>query len=211
MILFGFMLVALPLLIAVVRAAIQLDDLAGQSEELVVQSGQAAQHNQILLERLDSMERNARQYLVLGDRELIDFFASDLQQLIVSLTVLQNLPHDNRTGALINQLASANRATLDTLRSETAESAAIAEAVGGLAALGVVADEISRKVRQYIALKLNSLDQNTRAARRQLAWQSAALIPGTLALVLFFTLRIARPGDRSGHQRAGQRRLFAPH
>jgi len=40
---------------------------------------------------------------------------------------------------------------------------------------------------------LNALRDSTRNAQRTLAWQSAAMIPGSLVLVLFFLLLVGRP------------------
>ena len=45
----------------------------------------------------------------------------------------------------------------------------------------------------HIELELGRLQESTRRAQQISAWQTAALVPGTLILVLFFTLLVARP------------------
>ena len=55
----------------------------------------------------------------------------------------------------------------------------------------------------HIELELSALQASTRRAQQVSAWQTAALIPGTIILVLFFTLLVARPIrqiDRAIHQ-----------
>ena len=65
LVLVGFGFVALPLLLAVIWALLNLDRVAEQSERLVVTGVTAAENNRRLEEQLGSLERVARQYQVL--------------------------------------------------------------------------------------------------------------------------------------------------
>ncbi|MDH5501658.1 MAG: histidine kinase, partial [Gammaproteobacteria bacterium] len=65
LILVGFGLVALPLLVAVIWAIVNLDRLAEQSEQLLITGVSAAENNRQLAENVASLERVSRQYLVL--------------------------------------------------------------------------------------------------------------------------------------------------
>ena len=67
LILVGFGLVAVPLLVAVIWALVNLDRLAEQSERLVFTGVAAAENNRLLVEHVGSLERVARQYQVLGN------------------------------------------------------------------------------------------------------------------------------------------------
>ena len=65
-----------------------------------------------------------------------------------------------------------------------------------VARFGPLRDDVSRLTRilsAHVDLELKALQQSTREAQEISAWQVAALLPGTLVLVLFFTLLIARP------------------
>jgi two-component system sensor histidine kinase GlrK len=55
------------------------------------------------------------------------------------------------------------------------------------------ARDVSQGMRNLIDMRLNTLQENTRSAQQALAWQSAALIPGTLILVVLFLLLVGRP------------------
>ena len=50
---------------------------------------------------------------------------------------------------------------------------------------------LSLTLSNHIELELKSLQDSTRHAQQVSAWQTAALVPGTLILVLFFTLLLS--------------------
>ncbi len=86
--LLGFSLVALPLLVAVVNAAFQIRRLATQSEALVVQGVQTARYNQLLIEQIAGLERRARLYQVIADRELLDVYRENHERFLDTLEAL---------------------------------------------------------------------------------------------------------------------------
>ena len=59
--------------------------------------------------------------------------------------------------------------------------------------MNVAARDVGQGMRRLINTRLNELEENTRSAQHALAWQSAALIPGTLVLVVLFLLLVGRP------------------
>ena len=85
LILVGFGLVALPLLIAVFWALVNLDRLAEQSEQLVVTGVTASNNNRQLEQQVASLERVARQYLVLGTEDIRALLRQDLTALEATL------------------------------------------------------------------------------------------------------------------------------
>ena len=78
LILVGFGLVALPLLVAVIWALVNLDRLAEQSEQLVVTGVTAAENNRQLSQQVASLERVARQYLVLRNEDSLALLQQDM-------------------------------------------------------------------------------------------------------------------------------------
>src|SRR3972149_5249731 len=75
LILVGFGFVALPLVSALIYAAVYVDRLSEQSQRPAYQPVQATQNNRMLLEQITAMERTARQYRVLGDLTLFQSYA----------------------------------------------------------------------------------------------------------------------------------------
>jgi len=87
LILIGFILVALPLLVAVIWALVNLDHLAEQSEKLVVSGVTAAENNRQLAQQVGSLERVARQFQVLRNEDSITLLKQDLRGLENTLRV----------------------------------------------------------------------------------------------------------------------------
>ena len=71
LLLVGFSLVALPLIVALITSAIAVDQLANRSETAVYQAVRATQSSRRLGELLTTMERSARQIVILNDRSLL--------------------------------------------------------------------------------------------------------------------------------------------
>ena len=81
LLLVGFGLVALPLLVAVIWALVNLDRLAEQSEQLVVTGVSAAANNRRLAQQIESLERVSRTYLVLREEDSKPLLMQDLDAL----------------------------------------------------------------------------------------------------------------------------------
>jgi two-component system sensor histidine kinase GlrK len=65
-----------------------------------------------------------------------------------------------------------------------------------VAQFGDLKSDVSRltqELSRYVDLELRGLQSNTREAQQISAWQVAALVPGTIVIVLFFILLVARP------------------
>ena len=191
--LLGFCLVALPLLIAVVNAAVQIRSLATQSETLVVQGVQTTRYNQLLFEQIASLERSARLYQVIANRELLDVYRQNHERFLETLEALGKLKQDLRSAAQLQMLRTESLAIRQTLGTTLPGSPEQLQAVGNFSRLWETATELADDSRHQIAQHLETLQRATARAQRSLFWQSAALIPGTLVLTLVFTLLLARP------------------
>jgi two-component system sensor histidine kinase GlrK len=193
LILVGFGLVGLPLLLAVIWALINLDRLAEQSEQLVFTGVAAAENNRLLQEHIGSLERVTRQYQVLGSAESLQLLEQDLATIDARLAEMVPLVERAEATALAASVGAAARRIVTTLEradlSDDDETRAIAE----FALLRQRVTELTGTLTSYVDSELKSLQASTRRAQRISAWQVAALVPGTLILVLFFILLVARP------------------
>ena len=70
----GLALIAVPLLIAILTAVLQIRDLAETGQKIVVQGVTGARASQALFEQIASLERTARLYEVLNDPKLLDLY-----------------------------------------------------------------------------------------------------------------------------------------
>ncbi len=193
LILVGFGLVGLPLLVAVIWALVNLDRLAEQSEQLVFTGVAAAENNRLLVEHLGSLERVARQYQVLGTADSLLLLEQDLATLNASLTQMAPLTEQANATALAASIGAAARRTVATLKRTDLNAEDQAKAIAGFASLRQRVTELTGTLTAFVDNELANLQASTRRAQRVSAWQVAALVPGTIILVLFFTVLVARP------------------
>jgi len=193
LILVGFGLVGLPLLIAVVWALINLDRLAEQSEQLVFTGVAAAQNNRLLEEHIGSLERVARQYQVLGNADSLQLLHEDLDTVVAHLERMAPLAETANATALATSIGAGARRIVRTLERENLSDDDKAQAIAEFALLRQRVQGLTDTLALYVETQLSDLQESTRRAQRISAWQVAALVPGTIILVLFFILLVARP------------------
>ncbi len=191
LILVGFGLVAAPLLVAVVWALVSLDRLAEQSEQLMQTGVTAAEQNRLLFESLGSFERVARQHHVLGTPDSAELLRQDLNVLESRLDTMAPLIVQADAGVLGEGISARARGIVAALLGDDASRAD--EALDGFALLRRDVNRLTVMLSTHIDLELSRLQDNIREAQQVSAWQTAALVPGTIVLVLFFTLLVARP------------------
>ncbi len=193
LILVGFGLVALPLLVAVVWALWSLDRLAAQSEQLVMTGVEAAENNRLLVEQLASLERVARQYQILRNAETLEFLEQDLDGIDRRLHAMAGLTGAAGASELAASIGERARTIVATLTGPDVNATSATAALEGFVPLRRSALELARTLSTHIDTELRNLQDSMRDAQRVSAWQVAALVPGTLILVLFFTLLVGRP------------------
>jgi two-component system sensor histidine kinase GlrK len=196
LVLLGLAFVTLPLLIAIGNAVLKLGELATESETVLSDSASATVENQRLASLLISMERNGRNYLNLQDvasaADLLKFYDGDQAQFEQSLDTLTSLPKDAVIAEQLRRLATVSKEVHWALRSRPTDGATDT-IVDRFRVMNGSARDVSQGMRLLINDRLNELQENTRSAQQALAWQSAALIPGTLVLVVLFLLLVGRP------------------
>ncbi len=79
--LLGLAVIAVPLLVAILNAALQMRRLADTSRELVVEGVSTARSSQDLKSQIDSLDRTARLYQELGDQKDLDAYRAQDAQL----------------------------------------------------------------------------------------------------------------------------------
>ena len=193
LILVGFGLVALPLLIAVFWALFNLDRLAEQSEQLVVSGVTAAENNRQLAQQVASLERVARQFEILRNEDSLALLNQDIAAMEATLDRIWPLAETANATSFARAIRVAARRIVRTLNQPDVGEAEAQAAVAEFATLRQRVTRLSLTLSNHIELELNRLQESTRRAQQVSAWQTAALVPGTLILVLFFTLLVARP------------------
>jgi two-component system sensor histidine kinase GlrK len=194
----GFLLVGLivlagPLLVAMLNATVQMRRLADTSQRLVADGVQTTRLSQDLYAQIALLERSARLYQVLGDDSVLTAFRDHDSRLSVIVVALIGQLHDPEAKAQLSRLID-KQAQIRTLvmntRSPAKESPELASA---FVVLGELAYSAAGLSNQQIDTDVAGLQHETDIARRELFLQCSLLLPLVLIVVLLFALRLSRP------------------
>ncbi len=215
--LLGLAFIAVPLLVAIVNAALQMRRLADTSRQLVVEGVSTARSSQDLKSYVESLDRITQEYQVLLDRRLIDVYREqDAQLTETRLNLAQHLQSrparealdafgklQSSIGAAV--IADSNSAAATGADGEAtaardadgnaadARSAGLRDLAQRFAELSAMADRIAQQAEAEIDGQVAGIQRRTLAAQRLLFWQSTLLLPLTLIAILVVTLAIGRP------------------
>ena len=193
LIMVGFAVVAVPSLLALVSASIQMNRLAEESERLVIEGIRATRDTQSLNEKRSLMDRRARLYQVTGNEDLLSGYAELHDGFITLIDRIASFAPDEaartRPLALRQQALDINRA----LKLYPRESEDLAAALSEFNEMADTGSALVRESSRFVDEGLNELQREAASVRRTLAWQTGLLIPATIALILTFTFLTARP------------------
>ncbi len=212
LLLLAFFVVSAPLVIGNLRALVQVDRLATQSDELVVNSINVVKESAAVEDALTEMERYARQFKILEDDALLDRYHDRRKSLEAMLFRIGSLISDARISADLDTIESSVKASGELMGQSKSGSQDIVLAIDNLASLDSAVDRISIAANETVQSELRRIDQATENARRSLAWQSWMLAPATVALALLFTYLVQRPLRQTGIaiRQLGEGRLEQP-
>lgn len=187
----GLSLVAAPLLFALAQAVTHLDRLADRSREAVYQTATAMQNSRQLLELLTTMERNARQYVLLGDPALFQAYAKTHEEFGDTARRLAALPFEADQLAQITELLGQEQTVFDRLaQNPRGSEQAAADAFAALAPLATaVTTHSNRLVHNQAAQVQEIAAQAQHQAMLQVLWT----VPLVLGQAGVFAYLITRP------------------
>ncbi len=194
LLLLAFLLIAGLLGASSLGALYSLEQLMVQSREGAVQATRLSAAAQALGQRGQTMERAARQSLVLGDAQLrrgFDDMARDAQQTLQQL----------QDGGLPARHVAQWRAHLATVQSLMAAPAAVSlenerAAAEEFASLDTLHNAIVQSVQELNAERNSALQAKVDASRREVTHQVVGVIVLALVLALSFGIWLARPFKR---------------
>jgi len=187
----GFFVLAIPLVIGVVNAAVQIKRLADDSEQMVLMAVATTGQSQALLRQVALMERTARLYQIMGRPALLDAFDRSHQGLEASVTAIEKFPGATEREVATQALRESAGAVAASLRSSDPRT--MRSAIAELPEVEVMAAQLTQLAARQTDRDLQDLRARTSRARRALFWQTAALAPIILALGYLFTTRVIRP------------------
>ena len=191
--LLGLALIAGPLLVAVVDAAIQIRQLAAASQELVQEGVLSARLSQKMSADIATLQRTVRLYQVLGDAKLLEAYRTNDQQLAATRAQLAALLTEEPTRRSLEDFASLHNEISSAVGATPTGSTAFTTILARIDRLNDLANAIALSGNSQIDARLQALQQHTASTQRRLFWQSALLVPLTLVAILFLTISIGRP------------------
>ncbi len=189
----GFAMVALPLIIALINNAITIDQFANRSQHAVHQAVQSTQSSRRLAELLATLERNAKQVVILGNRTPLKAYEANrasFQQAVAEFGALQ-LDAEQRVALIA--IVSGEAQSYAVLRNPQSAAPDVVLAAGEYVKLSKQAVDIIAHGDWMIDREIEAMQQIAARAQRITFWQMLALVPVALLLAAGFTVLIARP------------------
>lgn len=214
--LLGFVLVALPPVLALLDAYFSLNRISLRSETAILRATEITRDSRALADHLTALERLARQQLVLGDPAGLT--AYDLRREAFRATSARLAKHAEILGiqtalGALHEEETRIRQTLDGSpagNADTARRTALVEQ--GFSRLDATATGVVRDADSRIELDINALQQEAAAARSQLLRLLLTLVPASLLLAVLLTVLIRHPFRQieRAMRGMGEGRLDAP-
>jgi two-component system sensor histidine kinase GlrK len=193
----GFALVSLPLIFSIILSTTYVDKVTGEIGTIITYSVLATRNNQLLLETITSLERNARQYHVVEDPELLDIYESRHQRLAAILAELNALLPE--PAEEIRQISDTAATLLQTLKNNPANSGEVAVALQAFSGLNSDGRTLTGRINSNTDAILNRLQTQASNVQTFLYWQAAILIVVALSMAAFFAIMITRPVRQLSH------------
>ena len=191
--LLGLAVIAVPLIVALGDAELQIRALADTGQQLVVQGVTAARASQDLFAQISSLERTARLYQVLNDPKLLELYRGQDARLSATCVELGRQVRTDEARHTLSELGKLQQTIGRMVQSMPQPSYGLAQLLQSFADLSALADRAAEESNAQIDSQVVALEEQTNEARRRLLWQSALLLPLTLVAILGLALAVGRP------------------
>lgn len=186
-------LAVLPLVIAVLYAAHYLVLQAQTQRQIVVSIGRLNELDLSVISQMNSIERSARQYLLLQVQELLDLFH---QQVKSVQPALRRLGEDLQTRDSVAGLQQVLRTLAEDL-SQPEPGQIVKEGIlASLQQANLLVGTLSLEVDERVQDMLDERDRQLEQVRRHLMLIGGFALPATLLLLVFLSLTVTRPVRR---------------
>jgi two-component system sensor histidine kinase GlrK len=192
-ILLGFMLVSAPLVYALAELILSLDRLATQSRAEVLQASQAARSSRLLFEQATTLERLARQEIILEDAALLEDYGRMRAEYRQTTEQLALLPLEPAQQGSLRKLRDREASLWKLLESRDRSPGAVTQLADGYASLVEDTQGMLNATTQLTQRAIERLQETASQGREKWLWLALATVAIALALALVFAVLIARP------------------
>jgi two-component system sensor histidine kinase GlrK len=190
----GLALIAVPLLVALLTAVLQIRNLADTGTKIVIQGVAGARASQALFGQIASLERTARLYDVLADPKLLDLYRTQDERLSATREQL-HLQATTDARQTLEDLGVLQRSIRFTVMSTPpgASAARASNLSSRFTQLSALVERVAQQSNAQVDTEVAALEEQTQEARKRLLWQAAPLLPLAVVAVFVFTLGVGRP------------------
>lgn len=192
-ILLGFLLVSLPLVYALAELILSLDRLESQGRQEVLQAAQAGRTSRLLYEQATTLERVARQHLILDDTALLDEYARLRGEFRQTTRQLAALPLEPGAEAALDHLADRESRLHKLLIVPKRAPDDAVELADGYAQLVDGAQSMLAASSQLTQRAIERLQETATQGREKWLYVGLATVGIAIALAILFATLIARP------------------
>ncbi len=188
----GTLLACSPLIIGMAWSVYHVQQLYARSETLVARSLELGRESEKLSGQIDELERNARQYLVVGTENVFALYRQRHSRAEETIDWLGRLVVDDDTREVIDEIRRANSSLLARLNGEA--SSVDADAIGeDFLALRNHTERLKALAAENIRVQLESLRGTSNDARRISYLVGAAAFAAMAVLLILSAVWITRP------------------
>ena len=192
LILIGYLLVALPLTIALVSTFYQVDSLSKQMQDTLAETSSATESSRIIISQVLNLERTAGQYGVLREATLLQRYQIQREQLLGTIREFRENQLDTVILQRIARLITAEEQLYQELQRAAKDQKGTIE-LSHLSDLSALIGDLPAEVDRNIGDTSAAMSKRIRSVERMLLLQVVALIPLALVIATIFSVLITRP------------------
>ena len=192
-ILLGFLLVSLPLVYALAEMILSLDRLESQGRQEVLQAAQAGRTSRLLYEQATTLERIARQHLILEDNALLDEYAKLREEFRQTVNQLAALPLEPGSQETLEKLGDQEIRLHKLLTAPGRGPEVTDQLASGYSKLVDSAQSMLAASNQLTQHAIERLQETATQGREKWIYVGMATVGIAVALAIVFATLIARP------------------
>lgn len=193
LILVSYVVVLIPPILAIFVAIGSLEVLFAQGRTAVFDSVRAAQNGRVLMEQVTIMERNALQFLAVGDPVFMQSYLRTREALLASVDALSPLTRSPEFAARLAAFQGHEIDVAKRLRSPDASADDIAAIAHAFDVLREDAQGVLDQSRVVINQEVLSIQRRSERARWAIIGIAAIQLPLAILAAIVFTLLIGHP------------------
>jgi two-component system sensor histidine kinase GlrK len=193
--LIGFAFVALPLMIALLYSAAQVNQLSQQSAATIFSVEKLIKTNQEISEKLMNMERYISQYVVLKDEELLNNYNEHQQYIHNKLLPYLNSYNDKPLSELSQKFKNISLTMHKAITTMSRNALSLEYLQDKFKALVNLNQAMNTRSKQLLSIYVNNIQRSADHTNSMII-RSLFIIPISLLIAGFFIVLITKPLKR---------------